>query len=359
MSAMRNEAVFVTQWKDEMKRRIKLRFRNENLSNKKIDKYLDTLISEYMSNPEVQIVNNYREQSVTTDLLSLIDTINDNQLIIGGGGVLYVQHNTTGRENIMFDYINHQKATRNAYKAKRKQNANDPDLFAYYDILQNAAKIILNSLYGVHGYEGFILYNRFIAESVTNVGRQIITTAVMTFDSFLSNANLYNTEEEVYQHITNVCSEYEDNFDYSVFKIDNIDHKVVKRLVDMCAFDQSDEFVSILESMVSKMTYGEKVLLYYKNNLYDFSRVPFIMDKLRFIINNIDELKAPDKKLINNPDVIQCIEDVWDFYDKFVLYDYPIYDRVRKAMYTDRKSVLYVDYTSVVNTKSLELLKVA
>ena len=92
-------------------------------------------------------------------------------------------------------------------EAKRKEHADDPDLFAYFDILQNAAKIILNSLYGVHGYEGFILYNRFIAESVTNIGRQIITTAVMTFDGFLSNAVLYNTEEEVYQHITNICAE--------------------------------------------------------------------------------------------------------------------------------------------------------
>lgn len=343
---MRDEAVFITKWKTEMKHRIKLRFRDVKLSEKKIDKYLDSVIHEYMSNPEVQIINNYREQSVTTDLLSLIDTIEDNQLIIGGGGVLYVQHNTSGRENIMFDYINHQKGTRNSYKAKRKQNADDPELYAYFDILQNAAKIILNSLYGVHGYEGFILYNRFIAESVTNIGRQIITTAVMTFDSFLSNANLYNTEEELYQYITNICSEYEDDVDYTIFNIDNIDHKVIKRLIDMCAFDASDDFVSILEQMVHNMKYGEKVLLYYKNNLYEFSRVPFIMDKLRFIVESIDELKAPEKKRINDPVIIQCIDDVWDFYEKFVLYDYPVYDRVRKAMYTDRKSVLYVDTDS-------------
>ena len=342
----KKEAIFVTQWKDEMKRRIKLRFRNKNLNVKKINDYLDSLISEYMSNPEVEIINNYREQCVTTDLLSLIDTIVENQLIIGGGGVLYVQHNTTGKENIVFDYIDHQKGTRNSYKAKRKQNAHNPDLFAYYDILQNAAKIILNSLYGVHGYEGFVLYNRFIAESITNIGRQIITTAVMTFDNFLSNAVLFNTEEEIYQYITNICSEYDKDMDYSIFEIDNINHKVVKRLIDKCAFDQSDEFVSIIENMVENMEYGEKVLLYYKNNLYEFSKIPFIMDKLRFIIDNIDELKAPDKNLIKNEQALQYIDDIWDFYERFVLYDYPVYDRVRKAMYTDRKSVLYVDTDS-------------
>ena len=57
-------------------------------NQKKIDKYLDSLIEKRMQNPKVQIYNNYREQSVTTDLLSLIDTIHEHQLIIGGGGYM-------------------------------------------------------------------------------------------------------------------------------------------------------------------------------------------------------------------------------------------------------------------------------
>lgn len=342
----RNEAIFITKWKNEMRKHIQLQFKDKNLSRKKIDKYLDIVLHECMVNPEIDIINNYREQSVHTDLLSLIDTIEDNQLIIGGGGVLYVQHNTPGRDNIMYDYIISKQGERNAYKKQRKNYDDSSDEWAYYDILQNATKIIINSLYGVHGYELFVLYNRFIAESITNIGRQIITTAVMSFDSFLANANLYNTENEVFHHIMNVCDEYDNNIDYTIFKIDDIDHKVIKRMIDICAFDPSDEFISSIESMVKNMKYGMKVLLYYKNNLFEFSRVPFIFEKLKYIVSNLPELKAPDKSLIDDDIIIQYIDDVWDFYKTFVLYDYPMYDRVRKAMYTDRKSVLYVDTDS-------------
>ena len=181
----RKEAIFITQWKDEMKERIKLRFPDKPLSDKKINKYLDNVIHLCMVNPKVRVENNYRGKTVHTDLLSLIDTIHDNDLIIGGGGVLYVQQDTEGRENVMYKYIISKQGLRNQYKKKRKSYPDDSDEWIYYDILQNATKIIINSLYGVHGYDGFVLYNRFIAESITNIGRQIITTAVMTFENFL------------------------------------------------------------------------------------------------------------------------------------------------------------------------------
>ena len=341
----RKEPLFLTQWKDEMKTLIKFRFKGKKLNEKKVDRFLNEAIKKSIQNPKVLVVNNYREKTVETDLLGLIDTIYDNDLIIGGGGVLYVQHDNPDYENIMYDYIISKQELRDAYKKKRKSFPDDSDEWIYYDILQNATKIIINSLYGVHGYEGFILYNRFIAESVTNIGRQIITTAVMSFENFLSNGVKYNTEQEVYKHFTNVVKEYNDGIDYSVFQVENLDHKVVKRLLDTCAFEASDEFVLHLEKMVKGLNHGQKILLYYKNNLYEFSRIPFIFEKLKYIVENLDELKAPDRKKLNkeNPEVLAIIDDVWAFYETFVLYDYPIYDRVRKAMFTDRDSVLYVD----------------
>ena len=336
----RKEAVFITQWKDEMKERIKLRFKGRPLDDDKIDAYLNKMVSEYMVNPKVEVVNNYRNATVQTDLLALIDTIYDNNLIIGGGGVLYVSHDCEHRENVMYDYITTEQTLRNSYKKQRKQYPDDSDVWAFYDILQNATKIIINSLYGVHGYDGFVLYNRFIAESVTNIGRQIITTAVMTFENFLSNGVRYNTEEEVYKHIMNVCNEYKDSMDFSIFTLDNINDRVLNVLIDICEFEITDEFEMHLREMIRNMEYGQKILLYYKNNLYEFSRLPFIFDKLNYIMDNLEELKAPERYLVTDESILAMIDEVWNFYEVFVLYDYPIYDRVRKAMYTDRNSVL-------------------
>lgn len=192
----------------------------------------------------------------------------------------------------------------------------------------------------------FVIYNRAIAESVTNGGRQIITTAVMTFENFLSGSVKMNTEEEIYQYISNILSEYDDRIDYSIFQFEDIDRMVMKKILNLCEFEESDEFIIQLEKIISKLTYGEKVLLYYKNNLFEFTRLPFISEKIKFIVESLEEFKSPDTRKIKNPEIIEMIDSVWRFYRTFVIYDYPTYDRVRKAMFTDRKNVLYVDTDS-------------
>lgn len=338
--------IFVLQWKDEMKKRIKLRFADQKLSDKKIDKYLDGILDRELKNREIVVRNNYRNKERETDLLQLIDDIHNNDLILGGGGVLYVQHNTKGRDNIMYDYIIKKQGLRAQYKSKRRNYDEESDEWIYYDILQNATKIIINSLYGVHGYDGFVLYNRFIAESITNIGRQIITTAVMTFENFLSNGVKYNTEEELYQHFTNVIDEYDPKLDFSIFNIENINQKVLQKLIDKCAFQVSENTKHHLEKMIEGLEFGQKVLLYYKNNLYEFSQLPWIREKLKYIVENLPELKCPDERTIESPIIVEYIHETMAFYETFVLYDHPIYDRVRKAMFTDRDSVLYVDTDS-------------
>lgn len=340
------DSVFESQWKDEMRKRIKLRFQGKKLSEKKVEKYLDAVFHKHMKNPKVKIVNNYREKQTETDLLSLIDEIDRHELIIGGGGVLYFQHGTPGRENYMYDYIITKQRLRGQYKSERKKYEKGTSDYVYYDNLQLLTKIIINALYGCHGYEGFILFNKFLAESITNMGRQIICTAVMVFENFLSGSIQYNTEEEVYQHITNVCGEYDKNIDYSVFHIDNIDNKVFERVMKMCAFNASTAFIDHIKIMIKNMNYGQKVLMYYKNNLYEFSDHPFIHDKLVYVMKNLDSLRKPDISDIKDPTIVDMINELWVFYEEFVLYDYPIYDRVRKAMFTDRHNVIYVDTDS-------------
>lgn len=340
------EAVFIRKWKDEMKRRIYLRFPGTPWNEKKIDVYLTKLVHETMKNPEVNVVNNYRNQSVKTDLLSLIDVIEENQLIIGGAGVLFVQHDTPGRENVLFGYITQLGDKRNGAKAERKKYEKGTYMWIRFDIKQNNIKVKNNSLYGVHGYIKFILYNRFLAESITNGGRQIITTAVMTFENFLSGSIKLNTEEEMYQFISNVFGEYREDAHYEVFEVDDIESKILTRILDMCAFHVTDEFIHHIERIIHQATEGQKILLYYKNNLYEFSRHPVIRDKLRYIMKNLTGFYRPNKGDIEDPKIVDLIEEVWKFYKVFVIYDYSMFDRVRKGMFTDHHNVLYVDTDS-------------
>ena len=259
MKSSGKDSVFEAKWKADMKERIKMRFYDKKLSDKKVEKYLDAVFHKHIKNRKIAIVNEYRGLQSETDLLSFIDDIENHNFIIGGGGVVYVQHGTKGRVNYLYDYIVTKQKLRGSYKAERKKYEEGSNEYIYYDNLQLLTKIIINALYGIHGYNGFVLFNKNIAESITNMGRQIICTAVLTFEMFLSGSVQFNTEEEIYKYITNICSEYDPKIDYGIFKIEDINQKVFDRIMNFCAFNPSTDFINHIKKMIEGMEYGKKV----------------------------------------------------------------------------------------------------
>ncbi|BBG23976.1 DNA-directed DNA polymerase I [Sulfuracidifex tepidarius] len=63
------------------------------------------------------------------------------------------------------------------YKKKAKQ-AKDVEQKTFYDVVQRAMKVFINATYGVFGAETFPLYAPAVAESVTALGRYVITSTV-------------------------------------------------------------------------------------------------------------------------------------------------------------------------------------
>jgi DNA polymerase I len=61
------------------------------------------------------------------------------------------------------------------FKKKSKDKNIDPSLRSWYDVVQRALKVYVNASYGVFGHENFPLYAVPVAESVTALGRMIIT----------------------------------------------------------------------------------------------------------------------------------------------------------------------------------------
>lgn len=345
----KKEAIALIKWKEKMKEIIKMRYgKDYKLDKEKIDKCLDKIIKDNIYNPRVTLVNNYTNMISRTDVLSIIDLIENNNLIIGGSGVLYLPHSV--KENPLIGFILHIMEKRKFHKKERNKYEKGTDEWFMEDLLQLIYKIVINSLYGVTGYPGFTLYNRYVAESVTNQGRQIICTAAEAFENFLADAVNFATESELYTFITNIHNEYKDKYkgklDVSIFNQENLPYRVTKRLINKCKFDMSDESVINIENIIKDRSNEELILLLYKNNVAEFNQNQFIKDKYKFVIENLDELTKPDINSIKNDEIAQVIYDIWDFYEVFVLYNYPIFDRVRKAMYIDKKAVLYADTDS-------------
>lgn len=340
---------FVGKWKERMRDILKSTY-GKDVPDNMIEAYLSKQAKEHFKDRPAAIVNNYTNQMVTCSLSEIFDAVDERKYIIGGDGVLFLQHDE--KDNPTRAFITYNKKQRNVVKKERKKYDSRDYIWLTLDISQNNIKLIINSLYGVLGYIKFILSNRFIAQSVTNQGRQIICTAVCCFENFLADNLKFLTSSEMFEYIQNILNEYrsvseEKRFHLDMFEInDNYQSKVKRRLLKKCGFQPSSEDIFILDQIISNCTKEELALLYYKNNLMEFNELPFIRAKLNYIVEHTEELKSPDniKDLPN--DVQKMINEIMDFYMVFVAYTHPVFDRVRRAMFTNKKAVLYVDTDS-------------
>ncbi|MEM2876132.1 MAG: DNA-directed DNA polymerase I, partial [Candidatus Bathyarchaeia archaeon] len=64
------------------------------------------------------------------------------------------------------------------YKTKSKSGGLSSDLRSWYEVIQQALKVILNASYGVFGAEAFDLYCPPVAESTAAIGREAITKTI-------------------------------------------------------------------------------------------------------------------------------------------------------------------------------------
>lgn len=359
---------FIQRWMERMCSVLKSVY--PSASKKTITKYLEKTVLKQCKNRNTVIINNYTNQLIKTDLLQLFDYIERKQFIIGGDGVLYLQH--AEKDNPQCGYIEYVKAMRKLTKDERKRFIELSYEWFMKDIAQGNFKKKINSLYGVLGYIKFILSNRFIAQSVTNQGRQIISSATCCFENFLSDNLKFVTFAEMLEYIQNIRNEYNEKYsgkdeNYGRLDVSNFRFKgdpviiVKERLMKKCGFQITEIEVDALESILNSCSSEELVLIYYKNNLHEFNKLPFISAKLDYLLSEIDSLNSPDHIAKLPENLSQCVENILQFYQVFVMYSFPVYDRVRKTMFTDKKSVIYIDTDSnflalsplVKSTKSL------
>lgn len=81
---------------------------------------------------------------------------------------------TTERESIISGIIDDLLEERQAKKDLRDEHAPDTPEYKKYDRQQGAVKVIMNTLYGVMGWDRFRLYDRDVGAAVTSVGRECI-----------------------------------------------------------------------------------------------------------------------------------------------------------------------------------------
>ena len=336
----------ITEWKTEMTKLLKMKY-GDKFTKSEINDKLDKIIKKDLKNQNVTVFNNYTNTAVRTNILDLTDSIEANHLIITGGGCLFLPHGT--KPNILIDFILEIMKRRKDAKKMRKNFEKGSDGWLKWDIAQLLNKLVINSLYGCMGYPGFLLYNVFTAEAITSEGRFIITTAINCIEAFLGNAFYFVDESELTHYIYNIHTEYKKygELDVSKFGVNDYLPLVYDRLIEKSKFTMTDKMKTNLLDMLTGKPQGELALLYYKNNLLEFSKLDFVKAKFKYIIENNGLLSFCEMDLLKNDEMRQVTKSIWDLYEVFVLYNYPINDKIRKAMYLPKTRALYTDTDSV------------
>ena len=351
---MNSNFSYLKEWKDKMTHIVRMQYDESQLSDKKLSKYLDDCIEKELTNHRVLLVNNYTNKVSRMTILDMIDLIRNNRLICAGGGCLFLPHNA--KRNILIEFIQYIMQGRKDAKKERKNYDKGTDEWDEADRKQLAFKLIINSLYGCMGYPGFIMFNIFLAEAITNQGRHIITSAINAIENFLGDSLLFENPSDMMNVIYNIDKEFHtktnghltpealEKFDIDFSKLPEL---TTNRYLKHCIFKYDVEFAKNVSEIFNNMSTDELLVMYYKNNMMEFSRLPFMKDKIKALILMNGKLSYCEDYSYTDNECLQLLEDIWSFYEFFVLYDYPIFDRIQKAMYLDKTKSLYTDTDSV------------
>lgn len=126
-------------------------------------------------------ITGVKENVVVLDLASLypmsMKTINAGPETKDPEGELVAPNGVRFSNNedaIVVEIIDELLETRQKYKDLRDEHPPNSKQYAIYDRKQTAVKVVMNTLYGVMGWDRFRLYDEDVGSAVTAVGREVI-----------------------------------------------------------------------------------------------------------------------------------------------------------------------------------------
>ena len=348
---------YITNWKDQVHIFIKMMHPNYDVD--KCNKLLNSIIKNKMKNPALMVDNNYRHKCIHCTLLEIADRVLGGNVILGGDGCLFIQHSVmlSPYYKVIETLQQHRKALKKIRDTFDK--VKEKDKWIAFDNGQNDKKTAVNALYGYLGYMKSYLFNVNLAQSVTATGQNIISTAACCFENFMEDNIKFINLTEIIGYIDNIREQYEAIKDTKLAMFNNFDPvtpgEVCRRLSNKIGFKITEDESEIVAGTLNNLDMNLLKLIMYKNNFMLFNNTNFMKKLLRTTLNKIEVLRLPeefafaDKEYtgtVADDDALEYVKLVKDYYETFVLYTKPIYDKVRRTKYTTKKSVLYIDTDS-------------
>lgn len=332
-----NDSKPAMDWKNEVAGILQVQF--PDASKKDIRKFLEAQVENTMKSSSAELRNNHRHQSLKLDLVTFYTWVKAENPIIAGYGTFF--KNQDQEINPVATMLDEFMILRKKFKGLLKHY--EPHMYEYKQADQDqlGEKVNANSYYGCSGAKTSNFYNIFTAAAVTSTGQALIATTEQAFEAFVSgNGYKFEDMDQCYTFMSNVIS------DKNIFTYDFEDYISIDVVMDRIRSMFYDP-----EIMNEDMVYGylmgctpEQISrIYYKNNLYEFIKIPMISDIIRNTLLSTDSFKDPNK-IPNN--MKRSIEKLWSYVKEFVAYMYSPVSRVARLKRDERESVVGVDTDS-------------
>lgn len=322
-------------YKDQMKRMTKRVY--PNISECSLDKALDYSIQKRYQQVPAVIDNNYTKKQVEICLRDLTNYILAKEPICTVWGVLFKKHGTV--PNPTMDMVTEFMDLRGIHKNQMFQYPKGSEMFAKFNLAQLLDKLDANATYGALSNNSCLLYNLYVAASITAQGREFISTATMFFEMFLSNGVKFASLEEILTFIDNVVEEKDerhfndkDLLDRDI-TVEECFRKIVFNIGDFrygkVKWAPVEEDLEIIWYTLNRLTREDINRLYYKNNLFAFMEnksakraVLYILKKLQKPYLDPNDVPA---------DIKVELDTLQDILGEYVYYHYQILDVIDRC----------------------------
>ena len=323
-----------------------------NIPDSVLDRALQYSMQKRQQNIPVSISNNYTKRTTDLTLKELTDYIMKREPICTQWGVLFKKRGEVPNPLAMM-IISFMEG-RDIHKGQMFQFPKGTEEFAKYYMLQILDKLDANATYGVLSNATCLLYNLNVAASITAEGRALISTAILFFESFLSNNVKFGSLDEVINFIFNVVDEKserkfsDDGILDRDISAEECFAKIVYTIGDFrCGKikwvpDEND--LDIIWNIISNLDQEDINRLYYKNNF-----VAFVNNKsiTKAITQILSMLKTPFLNPNKPPVEIKVeLDTLQELFAEYVYYHHQIIDKV------DRNVNMIKNVTAISDTDS-------
>ena len=345
------------------------------IDKEKLSLYIDKIITESEADKVVLWMRNlYTTNNFGVPLNDIMDVIEKNDLCIEANNTLTYSLNTV--ESPIPKILIKNKADRNMHKKKmlawKEEMAKQKKAGTFYEgcpadlncKLENGyqlkIKVFMNSIYGVQGQRGSIIYAPDTAGAVTSQGRELIAEMTWTMERLLYGTLHNFSTSELFSYIDTIKHEVHPDSELLKYidywpTVHDVQERLIESIHITAGIDTEIDKISIsLYNFVHSLTPVERVYFYYKNNMFGLIEKNFkVFNLFDQIIKSPTEFISTAKGDENHPnpgydEFMPIINQICNVLDEFVIVKMSTPKRAKKYQTKRRRGIIVSDTDSVI-----------